>query len=187
MTAARKQLLDLLVDRSVLTGDFTLSSGQKSNVYVDARLTATSALGQALIGPAFLELFREQGWWKPDAVIGMTLGADPLLAAVSYASALAGDPLDHLIVRSEAKAHGTRKRIEGRLTGVRRVIVIDDTWTTGGSTLKAIEAAREAGLEIVGAAALVDREQGAAQALAPVPAARLYTLRELLAAKGLAG
>ena len=186
MTTARKQLLDLLVERSVLSGDFTLSSGQKSNVYVDVRLTATSALGLALIGPAFLELFREQGWWKPDAVIGLTLGADPLLAAVSYASALAGDPLDHLIVRKEAKGHGTKKWMEGRTEGIRRVIVIDDVWTTGGSTVKAVEAARESGMTLVGAATLVDREQGAAAALAPIPTARLFTLKELLAAKGVA-
>ena len=184
MTPSRKKLLDLLVDRSVLTGDFTLSSGQKSKVYVDVRLTATSALGMSLIGPCFLELFRAQGWWKPDAVIGLTLGADPLLGAISYASALAGDPLDHLIVRNEAKGHGTKKRMEGRVEGVRRVIVIDDVWTTGGSTLKAIAAAKESGMEVVGAAALVDREQGAQSALAPIATAALFTLSELLAAKG---
>lgn len=180
----RKALLDLLLERSVLTGTFTLTSGLTSNVYVDTKLTTTSALGMALLGPAFVALFREHGWWKPDAVIGLTLGADPILGAISYASAIAGDPLDHLIVRKEPKGHGTRKWMEGRMDGVRRVVVVDDVWTTGGSTVKAVEAARECGLEVVGAAALVDREQGGPAALAPIPTAALFTLKELLAAKG---
>jgi orotate phosphoribosyltransferase len=184
MSDTRRQLLDLLVERSVLLGDFTLTSGLKSSYYVDTKLTSTSATGMTLIGPAFLDLFAANGWWKPDAVIGMTLGADPLLGAISYASALRHDPIDHLIVRKEPKGHGTRKWMEGRLEGVRRVIVVDDVWTTGGSTVKAIEAARESGMEVVAAAALVDREQGGRQALAPVPAAALFTLNELLAAKG---
>src|SRR5436190_3947666 len=187
MAPDRKRLQDLLVERSVMTGTFTLTSGLTSNVYVDTKLTTASAVGMSLVGPAFLALFRERGWWKPDAVIGLTLGADPILGAISYASALEGDPLDHLIVRKEPKGHGTGKWMEGRMEGVRRVIVVDDVWTTGGSTVIAVGAARECGMEVVGAAALVDREQGSRAALAPAAAAALFTLKELLAAKGVSG
>jgi orotate phosphoribosyltransferase len=183
MATPLDRLRALLAERSVMTGEFVLTSGQRSSVYVDTKLTSTTAAGMALIGPAFLDLFEKQGWWKPDAVIGMTLGADPLLGAISYASAMRDDPLDHIIVRKEPKGHGTGRWLEGASQGVRRVIVVDDVWTTGGSTVKAVAAAREAGIEVIGAAALVDREQGGPQALAPIPCASLFTLAELLAAK----
>lgn len=185
LTAPRTQLLEFLAERSVLTGDFTLSSGKKSNYYVDTKLTSTAAHGMVLIGPSFLDLFNQNSWWKPDAIIGPTLGADPLLGAISYASALRGDPIDHLIVRKEPKGHGTGKWLEGRLDGVRRVIVVEDVWTTGASTERALEAAEEAGLEIVAATALVDREQGARELLAPTPTAALFTLKELLDIRGI--
>lgn len=180
---ARDELGELLARRSVLTGSFTLASGRTADVYVDTKLTSTGARAMTLIGPLFLDLFREKGWWKPDAVVGPTLAADPLLAAISYASAILGDPLDHIIVRKEAKGHGTGKWLEGNLEGVREVICIDDVWTTGGSTVKAIEAVRAAGIEVVAVAALVDREQGARAALHPLPTASLYTLAELRAIK----
>ena len=183
MSDIRERLLTLLAERSYLRGDFILTSGKRSNVYLDTKLTSTSAVGMTLIGPAFLDLFAAEGWWKPDAVIGMTLSADPILGAISYASALANDPLDHIIVRKEAKRHGTSKQMEGRTEGIRRVIVIDDVWTTGGSTIQAIEVAREAKMEIVGAATLVDRERGASEAIHPIPSAALFTLAEIEARK----
>lgn len=185
MASDRERLLQLLAARSVLTGAFTLSSGQTSNVYVDARLTTTAAAAMPLIGRLFLELFREHGWWKPDAVIGPTLGADPILGAISYASAVAGDPVDHIIVRKEPKGYGSGSWLAGRTEGVERVILVEDVWTTGGSSKKALDAAAACGLEVYAATALVDREQGAREAFAPLPTAALFRLTDVLAAAGL--
>jgi orotate phosphoribosyltransferase len=120
--------------------------------------------GLALIGPLGLEALRDAGW-LPDAVGGMTLGADPIACAIAYASASTDRPLRAFTVRKEAKAHGTGRLIEGPFRPGDAVVVIEDTITTGGSALRAIEGVRGGGGVIVGVLALVDREEGGREAI----------------------
>ena len=154
-----EQLVELLATRSARIGEFTLASGARSNLYIDARMTAMSPDGLALIGPLALSELRLAGW-KADSVGGLTLGADPISYAIAYASALAGTPLRAFTVRKEAKAHGTGKLIEGPFLPSDGVVVIEDVITTGGSALKAIHAIESAGAAIIGVLSLVDREEG---------------------------
>jgi orotate phosphoribosyltransferase len=153
------ELVNLLATRSARLGEFTLASGARSNLYIDARMTAMSPEGLALIGPLGIGEITSAGW-TPDSVGGLTLGADPVSYAIAYASALAGKPIRAFTVRKEAKTHGTGKLIEGPFLQSDRVVVIEDVVTTGGSALKAIEAVRNAGATIIGVLALVDREEG---------------------------
>ncbi len=175
------RLISLLAERSVRRGTFTLASGKQSSVYVDARLTTMRPEGLATIGPLALELIRAAGL-DPDAVGGLTLGADPVAYAIAYASALAGSPLRAFTVRKEAKVHGTGKLIEGPFTPGDRVVIIEDVITTGGSALRAIDAVRAAGGIIIGVLAVVDREEGGQEALAAagVPILALATASEVL-------
>ncbi len=175
------RLISLLAERSVRRGTFTLASGKQSSVYVDARLTTMSPEGLATIGPLGLERIRAAGL-DPDAVGGLTLGADPVAYAIAYASALAGSPLRAFTVRKEAKVHGTGKLIEGPFTPGDRVVIIEDVITTGGSALRAIDAVRAAGGIIIGVLAVVDREEGGQEALAAagVPIVALATASEVL-------
>lgn len=154
----------LLAERSARRGQFTLASGRTSNFYVDARLTAMSPDGLALIGPLGLHAIAGAGW-RPDSVGGLTLGADPISYAISYASATSARPVRAFTVRKEPKAHGTGKVIEGPFRGGDRVVLIEDVITTGGSALRAAAAVRQAGGEILGVLALVDREEGGREAL----------------------
>lgn len=152
-------LITLLKNRSVRFGDFTLASGAKSSWYIDCRLTTMSAPGQILIGPLGLDVIHEAGW-RPDAIGGLTMGADPVAYAVAAASMRAGAPIDAFSVRKEAKKHGTGRRIEGNFKTGNRVVVIEDVITSGGSALTAIDAIREEGGEVLGLLALVDRAAG---------------------------
>lgn len=161
---SRNDLLQLLATRSAKRGTFTLASGRQSSLYIDARLTSMSPEGLALIGPAVLAAMRD-AHWDVDAVGGLTLGADPIAYAASYASASSAHPLRAFTVRKEAKSHGTGKLIEGPFRSGDRVAIIEDVITTGGSALKAIEAVRAAGGQIRGVVALVDREEGGREAL----------------------
>lgn len=153
------ELVEILAARSARHGEFTLASGARSNLYVDARMTTMSPDGLALIGPLALEAISRAGW-TPDSVGGLTLGADPISYAIAYASALAGNPVRAFTVRKEAKTHGTGKLIEGPFEPHDRVVVVEDVITTGGSALKAITALQSAGATILGVLALVDREEG---------------------------
>lgn len=162
-----RDLLALLRARSVRHGDFVLASGQRASYYIDARPTTMSAPGLVLIGRLGLAAIREAGW-RPDAVGGLTLGADPVAYAIAAASALAGEdgaPIDAFSVRKEAKEHGTRRRIEGNFPPGGSVVVVEDVITTGGSTSRAVEAVTEAGSSVLGVLAVVDREQGGRAAL----------------------
>jgi orotate phosphoribosyltransferase len=127
-----EELVRLLATRSARLGEFTLASGARSNLYIDARMTAMSPEGLALIGPLGMAELADAGW-KPDSVGGLTLGADPVSYAIAYASALAGAPIRAFTVRKEAKTHGTGKLIEGPFVPSDRVVVIEDVITTGGS------------------------------------------------------
>jgi orotate phosphoribosyltransferase len=163
-------LWSLLATRSTRRGQFTLASGRISTLYIDARLTTMSPEGLALIGPLGLQVMHEAGW-RVDAVGGLTLGADPIAYAISYASTLVGTPLANnalvraFTVRKEAKSHGTGQLIEGPFRAGDRVVVVEDVITTGGSALRAVDAVRKAGGHIIGVLALVDREEGGREAL----------------------
>jgi orotate phosphoribosyltransferase len=155
----RDELIALLANRSAKRGNFTLASGRQSTLYIDARITTMSPDGLALIGPLGVAAIRDAGWIA-DAVGGLTMGADPIACAVSYASATSTAPLRAFTVRKEPKVHGTGKLIEGPFQSGDRVVVIEDTITTGGSAKKAIDAVRVAGGKVIGVLALVDREEG---------------------------
>src|SRR5262245_57671166 len=156
-SSAREQLLNLLATNSFRLGDFTLSSGAKSDYYIDCRTTTLHAKGAELTGRVFFELLRQQGW-QADAVGGLTMGADPIVIATSVISVQeAGSPIHGFLVRKAEKAHGMGRRIEGFQKKGARVVIVDDVCTTGSSTIQAIEAAREFGFSIVGVTCLVER------------------------------
>ena len=158
------RLVAMLAERSARRGDFTLASGRKSTLYIDARLTTMSPEGLALIGPLALARLMEAGW-KIDAVGGLTLGADPISYAIAYASTTSTRLIRAFTVRKEAKAHGTGRLIEGPFQKDDSVAIIEDVITTGGSALRAVEAVRSAGATVIGVLALVDREEGGREAL----------------------
>lgn len=171
------RLIALLARESARRGQFTLSSGRTSTLYIDARRTTMSPQGLTLAGALGLAAIREVGW-RPDAVGGLTLGADPIAYAISYASATTETPLRAFTVRKEAKAHGTGRQIEGPFAEGDTVVVIEDVITTGGSALRAAEAVRAAGGAIAGVLALIDREEGGREAIE----AAGYTVRALVSA-----
>jgi orotate phosphoribosyltransferase len=156
MSSARDQLLELLATNSFRLGEFTLSSGGKSDYYIDCRTTTLHAHGAELTGRVFLDLIQQQSW-NPQAVGGLTMGADPIVVATSVISSQAGAPIHGFLVRKAEKAHGMGRRVEGFQEKGARVVIVDDVCTTGSSTIQAIEAAREFGFNITGVACLVER------------------------------
>jgi orotate phosphoribosyltransferase len=185
MSSAREQLLELLAIRSFRLGEFTLSSGGKSDYYIDCRTTTLHAQGAELTGRVFLELIQQQGW-QPQAVGGLTMGADPIVVATSVISSQAGAPIHGFLVRKAEKAHGMGRRVEGFQEKGARVVIVDDVCTTGGSTIQAIEAAREFGFNIAGVACLVERlEAGGRPAVEkasePAPFISVYTSNDVKA------
>jgi orotate phosphoribosyltransferase len=179
MDSARQKLLSTLAHKSFRIGEFKLSSGGTSDYYIDCRTTTLDAKGSKLTGEVFTEEIRRQGW-KPRAIGGLTMGADPIVVAVSVVS---GD-LDGFLVRKAEKQHGTGQRIEGFREKGARVVIVDDVCTTGASTVQAIEAAREFGFEVVGAMCLVEREEAKGRpnvekAAAPAPFISIFTARDV--------
>jgi len=174
-------LITLLAARSAKRGQFTLASGKQSTFYIDARLTTMSPEGLSIIGPLALSVLGQMKW-QVDAVGGLTLGADPIAYAISYASAQRDRPLRAFTVRKEAKAHGTGKLLEGPFEKGDRVAVIEDVITTGGSAIRAIDAVRAAGGVVAGVLALVDREEGGRQTIeeAGVPVVALATASQII-------
>src|SRR5229473_2045559 len=175
----RRQLLDLIAVNSFRLGEFTLSSGIKSDYYIDCRTTTLHARGAELTGSVFLDLIESQGW-KPQAIGGLTMGADPIVTAVSVTSG----ELDGFLVRKADKQHGTAQRIEGFREKGARVAIVDDVCTTGASTVQAIEAAREFGFQVVGALCLVEREEAGGRpnvekAAAPAPFVSVFTASDV--------
>lgn len=181
------RLRELLIRKSLRFGTFTLASNQTSDVYVDGKLTTCSAEAIPLVGRAFLRKMEERGW-QPDAAGGLTLGADPIAMAVARESLETGKPIQAFMVRKEPKKHGMKRFIEGlEETQGLRVVVLEDVATTGGSTAEAIEKILEAGMTVLGAICLVDREAGAAERLRRDYGCELehiFTLSELRAAAG---
>lgn len=160
----RARLRDLLIERSIRHGDFVLRSGARSSYYVDCRTTTTAAEGQFLVGQVAWELLRASGL-DPQAVGGLTMGADPVAYAIAYTSWVAGAPVDSFSVRKQPKQHGTGRRIEGCFAEGSRVVVVEDAITSGGSALEACEAVEAEGGSVLGVLALVDRESGGKQAI----------------------
>jgi orotate phosphoribosyltransferase len=159
----RDQLRDLIVDLAVVHGEVTLSSGVIAQYYVDLRRVTLHHRAAPLVGHVMLDLLEEAGFGtaEVDAVGGLTLGADPVATALLHAAASRGQDLDAFVVRKEGKAHGMQRRVEGPDVAGRRVVAVEDTSTTGGSVMTAIEALREAGANVVAVAVIVDRDTGA--------------------------
>jgi orotate phosphoribosyltransferase len=179
MSEARQELLKLLAKKSFRLGEFKLSSGGSSDYYVDCRTTTLDARGSQLTGQVFLEEIRDQGW-EADAIGGLTLGADPIVVAVSVTSGT----LNGFLVRKTEKEHGTGRRIEGFAEKGARVVIVDDVCTTGASTIQAIDAAREFGFEVVGAMCLVERQDAhgrlaVEKAAAPVSFISIFTANDV--------
>lgn len=159
----RERFLELVKERGLLRGDFTLASGAKSSYFFDLKMVTLSPEGAYLAGKLVFELLRESG---VDAVGGLTLGADPIVTAVAIVSHLEGKPIPAFIVREELKEHGTQKAIEGNLpTKGSKVAIVEDVITKGGATLKAIAAVEAAGCRVVKVVALLDRHQGGSDEL----------------------
>src|SRR5215472_5538962 len=179
MQSARQALLSTLAHRSFRLGEFQLSSGGTSDYYIDCRTTTLDAKGARLTGEVFLEEIGKRDW-KSQAIGGLTMGADPIVVAVSVVSG----ELSGFLVRKAEKQHGTGQRIEGFREKGARVVIVDDVCTTGASTVQAIDAAREFGFEIVGVMCLVEREeaQGRAnveKAAAPAPFIAIFTANDV--------
>jgi orotate phosphoribosyltransferase len=179
MDSARQKLLSKLAQKSFRLGEFKLSSGGTSDYYIDCRATTLDARGAKLTGEVFTEEIRQRGW-KPQAIGGLTMGADPIVVAVSVVS---GD-IEGFLVRKAEKQHGTGQRIEGFREKGARVVIVDDVCTTGASTVQAIEAAREFGFEIVGVMCLVEREEAngrpnVEKAAAQAPFISIFTAKDV--------
>ena len=163
LEADRQDLISLITDEAVFHGDFTLASGKKATYYVDMRKLTLDHRAAPAIGRIMLDLIRDQG---DIAAVGvLTLGADPIANAVLHESVRAGTPLDAFVVRKEPKDHGRGRQIEGAELEGKRVVVVEDTSTTGQSPLKAVAALRAAGAIPVAVATIVDRKTGAQAAV----------------------
>src|SRR5215475_4760917 len=179
MSAARQELLRLLAHKSFKLGEFKLSSGGTSDYYIDCRTTTLDARGSQLTGQVCTEEIRQRGW-KAQAIGGLTMGADPIVVAVSVTSG----ELSGFLVRKTEKQHGTGERIEGFRQKGAKVVIVDDVCTTGASTVQAIEAAREFGFDVVGVMCLVEREeaggrQAVEEAAAPAKFVAVFTASEV--------
>jgi orotate phosphoribosyltransferase len=179
MPSARQELLRLLAKKSFRLGEFKLSSGGTSDYYVDCRTTTLDARGSQLTGQVFLEEIRQRGW-RPQAIGGLTMGADPVVVAVVVTSG----EIHGFLVRKGDKQHGTGQRIEGFREKAARVVIVDDVCTTGASTIQAIESAREFGFEIVGVMCLVEREEAKGRpnvekAAAPASFVSIFTATDI--------
>jgi len=176
---SRQKLLSILAHKSFRLGEFKLSSGGTSDYYIDCRTTTLDAKGSRLTGEVFLEEIKKREW-KPQAIGGLTMGADPIVVAVSVVSG----ELSGFLVRKAEKQHGTGQRIEGFHEKGARVVIVDDVCTTGASTVQAIEAAREFGFEIAGVMCLVEREEAKGRpnvekAAAPAQFVSLFTANDV--------
>ncbi|CAM5420434.1 Orotate phosphoribosyltransferase [Streptomyces griseomycini] len=169
MSEVRGALLQQIKDKAVVHGKVTLSSGLEADYYVDLRRITLDGEAAPLVGQVLLDLTSDLDF---DAVGGLTMGADPVAAAMLHAAAARGRRLDAFVVRKAAKAHGLQRRVEGPDIKGRRVLVVEDTSTTGGSPLTAVEAVREAGAEVVAVATIVDRATGAAEKIRRAPGCR---------------
>jgi orotate phosphoribosyltransferase len=179
MLSARQELLRLLATKSFRLGEFKLSSGGTSDYYIDCRTTTLDARGAQLTGQVFWDEIQARKW-RPEAIGGLTMGADPIVVAVAVRSGT----VHGFLVRKAEKQHGTAQRIEGFRGKGARVVIVDDVCTTGSSTVQAIEAAREFGFEIAGVMCLVEREEAGGRssvenAAAPAPFVAVFTATDV--------
>jgi orotate phosphoribosyltransferase len=195
---SRQRLLELLAEKSFRLGQFKLSSGGTSDYYIDCRTTTLDAEGARLTGRVMLDAIRAYGW-NPHALGGMTLGADPIVVAAALLSAqqmqvrsspvqpdLPAWRINGFLVRKADKAHGTAQRIEGFCEPGASVVIVDDVCTTGASTVGAIEAARAAGMKVIGVLCLVEREEAGGRinverAAQPAPFVAIFKAEEIRA------
>ena len=163
MSELKAQLAQYINDLAVQRGEFTLTSGKKASFYIDLRQVSLDHRVAPLIGDVMLDVVSE----FPDAQLvgGLTMGADPIASAIMHRAVIAGRSLDAFVVRKEPKGHGMGKQVEGPDVSGKKVIVVEDTSTTGGSPLKAIEAVEKAGGIVVAVAVVVDRDTGAKQVI----------------------
>jgi orotate phosphoribosyltransferase len=171
----REALIELVRSRALRFGDFTLASGKKAKYYLDAKQVTLDSRGAILVGEGLLDLISARGP-LPKAVGGMAIGADPITAAIITLAGVRGVQLSGILVRKEAKGHGTNRYVEGPVQPGDTVAIVEDVVTTGGSSLAAIERVEEFGLKVVGVAAIIDRLEGGAEAFA----ARGISLMSLL-------
>src|ERR1700758_2367375 len=179
MHSARQKLLTTLAHKSFRLGEFKLSSGGTSDYYIDCRTTTLDAKGSHFTGEVFLEEIRQRGW-RPQAIGGLTMGADPIVVAVAVISG----EIHGFLVRKGEKQHGTGQRIEGFREKGTRVVIVDDVCTTGASTIHAIETAREFGFEVVGVMCLVERKEAKGRpnvekAAGAVPFVSIFTANDV--------
>ena len=172
------ELVEQITALAVVHGRVTLASGKEADYYVDMRRVTLDGQASPIVGRVMNDLVAD---WDFDAVGGLTLGADPVATAMLHARAAEGGRLDAFVVRKAEKAHGMQRRIEGPDIAGRRVVVVEDTSTTGGSVATAVEAVREAGAQVLGVAVLVDRDTGAREKIEAlgVPYHYLYGLADL--------
>jgi len=175
-SADRELLRQQIIDKAVVHGKVILSSGREADYYVDLRRVTLDSVAAPIIGRVMLDVTSELDF---DAVGGLTLGADPVATAMLHAASAQGRQLDAFVVRKSEKAHGLQRRIEGPDVAGRRVLAVEDTSTTGGSVLTAVEALREAGAEVVGVAVIVERGAAPAIAEAGLPYFTAYSLADL--------
>jgi len=172
----RDDLRKLIHDLAVVRGRVVLSSGAEADFYVDLRRLTLHHAGAPLVGEVMLDLVED---WDFDAVGGLTLGADPVAVAMLHVAHQRSRALDAFVVRKEGKAHGLQRRIEGPDVAGRRVLAVEDTSTTGSSVLTAVDALREAGAVVVGAAVIVDRGAGDAVRAAGLDFRSAYSVTDL--------
>ena len=172
------RLVELVIEKSLRRGNFILSSGKPSSYYIDGKMTCMDPEGATVIADAILSEIKDL---DVDAVGGMDMGATPIVGAVATRSFETGRPLPVFVVRKESKHHGTMKAIEGPLQPNSKVVIVDDVVTTGGSILKAIEAVEKVGCKVLLAITVLDRDAGAAEALAEhrIPYRPLVTLEDI--------
>lgn len=174
--SARDSLLNEIKAKAVVHGKVILSSGKEADYYVDLRRVTLDAVAAPLVGEVMLDATSQ---FQYDAVGGLTLGADPVATAMLHAASKRGRTLDAFVVRKSEKQHGLQRRIEGPDVKGRRVLAVEDTSTTGGSVLTAVEALKEAGAIVVGVAVIVDRGAGPKVAEAELPYVAAFTLADL--------
>ena len=172
----RERLKEEILKKAVVHGKVILSSGKEADYYVDLRRITLDAVAAPLVGEVMLDLTKD---WDFEAVGGLTLGADPVATAMMHVAAQKGRRLDAFVVRESEKALGLQRRIEGPDVKGKRVLAVEDTSTTGGSVLTAVEALKEAGAIVVGVAVIVERGAGANIAAAGLPFKYAWNLLEL--------